>query len=212
MIRFLTPSAIGIALATCWFVLSASPTIAQQTLPEAGTAAYAQDTDNRQDDNAQGNSAYYPNAPRRLVVGQPELFYNFYANPYRNGPSAAMYPAPRPVPPLVGHTYSTYQPFMPHEFLYPHLRVYHFNHGGTHFNPYVGTRGNLTNKTTVVWQRGFMRQGQLPVGKLRPIFYHGNYRFGYGGYGQRGYGQCGCQYCRSAAVVGRQANASTSNE
>ena len=69
MIRFLTPSAIWIALATCWFVLSASPTIAQQALPEVGNAAYAQDTD----DNAQGDSAYYPNAPRRLVSDQPDL-------------------------------------------------------------------------------------------------------------------------------------------
>ena len=38
--------------------------------------------------------------------------------------------APRPVPPYVGHTWVTYQPFMPHEFLYKHSRSYYtYNRG-----------------------------------------------------------------------------------
>ncbi len=56
-----------------------------------------------------------------------DLFYNYYAN----GPGAVpapMYPAPRPTPPMVGHTYITYQPLMPHEFLYQHHRVYTRQH------------------------------------------------------------------------------------
>jgi hypothetical protein len=39
-----------------------------------------------------------------------------------------MYPCPRPTPPLVGHTYVTYQPLMPQEFLYKHCRVYRTQH------------------------------------------------------------------------------------
>jgi hypothetical protein len=41
---------------------------------------------------------------------------------------AALYVSPRPVPPMVGHTYITYQPVMPHEYLYTHHRVYVTRH------------------------------------------------------------------------------------
>ena len=54
-----------------------------------------------------------------------DLFYNYYVppvGPYSVG--AQMYLCPRPTPPLVGHTYITYQPLMPHEFLYTHHRHY----------------------------------------------------------------------------------------
>ncbi len=55
----------------------------------------------------------------------PDLFYNFYVPPTGfAGVGAELYPSPRPVPPLVGHTYVTYQPLMPHEFLYRHSRTY----------------------------------------------------------------------------------------
>ena len=54
-----------------------------------------------------------------------DLFYNYYVPPVGDGSvGAQMYPCPRPTPPLVGHTYITYQPLMPHEFLYKHHRVY----------------------------------------------------------------------------------------
>ena len=46
---------------------------------------------------------------------------------------AEMYLSPRPTPPLVGHTYITYQPLMPHEFLYRHHRSYYRDNG-----PYAG--------------------------------------------------------------------------
>jgi hypothetical protein len=62
---------------------------------------------------------------------QKDLFYNYYAapGPYC-GAAAEMYVAPRPVPPHVGHTWVTYQPLMPHEFLYKHQRSYYtYNRG-----------------------------------------------------------------------------------
>lgn len=58
----------------------------------------------------------------------PDVFYNFYTPPVPVGPTPAMgaqlYVSPRPVPPRVGHTWITYPPFMPHEFLYQHRRKY----------------------------------------------------------------------------------------
>jgi hypothetical protein len=62
---------------------------------------------------------------------QKDLFYNYYAQPGPyNGAAAEMYVAPRPVPPFVGHTWVTYQPLMPHEFLYKHERSYYtYNRG-----------------------------------------------------------------------------------
>lgn len=56
-----------------------------------------------------------------------DLFYNFYEGPYPSSPTAHMYLSPTPVPPRVGHTYTTYQPFMPHEYLYKHKRS-HYAH------------------------------------------------------------------------------------
>jgi hypothetical protein len=58
-----------------------------------------------------------------------DLFYNYYVPPVGYGSvGAELYPCPRPTPPLVGHTYVTYQPLMPHEFLYQHHRVYWTGH------------------------------------------------------------------------------------
>ena len=55
----------------------------------------------------------------------PDLFYNYYVPPVGyNSVGAAIYPCPRPTPPVVGHAYVTYQPLMPHEFLSPHDRHY----------------------------------------------------------------------------------------
>ncbi len=58
----------------------------------------------------------------------PDVFYNFYVPPVAAGAApgmgAQLYVSPRPVPPRVGHTWHTYPPFMPHEFLYKHRRHY----------------------------------------------------------------------------------------
>ncbi|MBN2024505.1 MAG: hypothetical protein JW809_17125 [Pirellulales bacterium] len=53
------------------------------------------------------------------------LFANYYAQPSGGADvGAQLYLSPRPTPPMVGHTWVTYQPLMPHEFLYPHHRCY----------------------------------------------------------------------------------------
>lgn len=69
-----------------------------------------------------------------------DLFYNHYVPNYHGGPPAQLYLSPRPTPPLVGHTYITYQPLMPHEFLYRHYRVYY------RWGPYLPV-----NRTAVLW-------------------------------------------------------------
>ncbi len=71
-----------------------------------------------------------------------DLFYNYYVPPGGcSGVGAQLYPCPRPVPPWVGHTYVTYQPLMPHEFLYKHHRVYR------RCNPDAGW-----TRTMVIWR------------------------------------------------------------
>jgi hypothetical protein len=71
-----------------------------------------------------------------------DLFYNFYVPPVgAQSVGAELYPCPRPVPPVVGYTYITYQPLMPHEFLYRHHRTY---------NNYHSDDGRT--RTTVTWR------------------------------------------------------------
>ena len=65
------------------------------------------------------------------AVQAGELFQNYYTQPGYGGTVAQLYVSPRPTPPLVGHTWITYQPFMPHEFLYPHARTYRTYHPGS---------------------------------------------------------------------------------
>jgi len=71
--------------------------------------------------------------------GQPDLFYNFYTQGGANSANAQMYTSPVPVPPHVGQTFLTYQPFHPHEMLYKHTDKFH--------NYYDGGRG--MNRTRV---------------------------------------------------------------
>ena len=54
-----------------------------------------------------------------------DLFYNYQVGPNPSGTAAQMYVSPRPVPPHVGHTYTTYQPLMPHEYMYKHTRSHY---------------------------------------------------------------------------------------
>jgi hypothetical protein len=71
-----------------------------------------------------------------------DLFYNFYVPPGpAGGVGAELYLSPRPTPAYVGHTWVTYQPFLPHEFLYHHCRCYFRKH----------TDGRWT-KTSVIWK------------------------------------------------------------
>ena len=56
-----------------------------------------------------------------------DLFANYQVGPNPSGTPAPMYVSPLPVPAHVGHTYTTYQPLMPHEYLYKHTRS-HYAH------------------------------------------------------------------------------------
>lgn len=82
-----------------------------------------------------------------------ELFYNYYAPVSPAGVSANMYPSPIPTPPHVGHTYITYQPLMPHEYLYQHHRVYWRN------NPGAGM-----TRTSVSWGHSWFPNLRPPYG------------------------------------------------
>jgi hypothetical protein len=82
---------------------------------EGGTPAAANNGDRTTatPTNANGAAAYPPGV------------FNYYVHPGATGlVGAQLYVEPRPTPPLVGHTYVTYPPLMPHEFLYQHHRVY----------------------------------------------------------------------------------------
>ncbi len=81
--------------------------------------------------------------------GQPDLFYNFYTQGAANRANAQMYVSPVPVPPHVGQTYITYQPFHPHEMLYKHHDRFH--------NYYDGGRG--MNRTRVSYYYPPVRTG-----------------------------------------------------
>ncbi len=55
----------------------------------------------------------------------PQLFSNQYTQGASDQATAVMYLAPVPVPANVGHTYYTYQPLYPHEFMHIHKERYH---------------------------------------------------------------------------------------
>ena len=80
---------------------------------------------------------------RPRTYGQPDLFYNYYVPGTCGGVPAAAYISPMPVPALVGHTYYTYQPFLPNEMLYQHHRTYY---------RYYDEGGGLT-RTSISWSR-----------------------------------------------------------
>ena len=85
----------------------------------------------------------------RTTYGQPDLFYNYYTGGASNSANAQMYLSPVPVPPNVGHTFYTYQPFYPHELLYGHTDRFH--------NYYDGGRG--LNRTKVHYGTQPVRTG-----------------------------------------------------
>ena len=106
--------------------------------------------------------------------GQEYLFSQYYTQPGASSAQAEMYPAPHPVPAHVGNSYYTYQPLMPHEFMYSHSRNYYNYHatpeafyrdmcGSKHYRPGYGL-----NKTSVRWQSGQSSIGPLP-GNMFPF-------------------------------------------
>lgn len=60
--------------------------------------------------------------------GHNDLFYNYYTHGACNAVNAQMYISPLPVPPYVGHTFFTYQPFYPHHMLYHHHDRFHHHY------------------------------------------------------------------------------------
>jgi len=84
-------------------------------------------------DLARGRHAGDMSSCQPRTYGYPDLFYNYYTQGNCNSTNAQMYISPVPVPPNVGHTYITYQPFMAHEMLYQHKDRFH--------NYYDGGRG-----------------------------------------------------------------------
>jgi hypothetical protein len=91
-----------------------------------------------------------------------DLFYNYYVP---GNPPAQAFLSPRPTPPLVGHTYVTYQPFYPNEFLYHHHRTY-YRCDGVHHLP--------VTKTSVCWKSGL-----LPWHRHNPAWSHPEIMFQY---------------------------------
>lgn len=86
---------------------------------------------------------------------QPDLFYNFY-QPGNGGSPAGAFPSPYPTPAIAGRTYTTYQPFMPNEWLYMHHRTYH-----QHYNNGMGV-----NRTKVHWHGTPIRTELMQVRKF----------------------------------------------
>ncbi len=72
-----------------------------------------------------GNSGCGGIGPIQRGYGSLDLFYNYYTQGNANRSNAQMYISPIPVPPNVGHTFFTYQPFYPEEMLYPHKDRFH---------------------------------------------------------------------------------------
>lgn len=80
---------------------------------------------------AVAEAGYGWDGQRRISYQDPrDLFYNYYAGPQPSGAAAQMYVSPLPTPAHVGHTWNTYQPLYPHEFMYGHNRAYYTHHTG----------------------------------------------------------------------------------
>ncbi|TWT73585.1 hypothetical protein Pla123a_39210 [Posidoniimonas polymericola] len=81
--------------------------------------------------NQTAEAAYGWEGQRRVSHQDPhDLFYNYYVGPGPSGAAAQLYVSPLPVPEHVGHTYNTYQPFYPHEYMYGHQRAYYSHQPG----------------------------------------------------------------------------------
>ena len=87
----------------------------------------------------------------------PDPFYTYYLPPSGYGDAGAgLYPCPRPTPPRVGHTYITYQPLNPHEFLYVHREKYRTYHPGSGWT-----------RTKVWWGHDLLSQGSGELGRWK---------------------------------------------
>lgn len=130
----------------------------------------------QQPSNAPTNSVAAPAPASR----QLDLFYNYYMGTSGGSRPAAMYPAPRPVPAVVGHVYYTYQPFLPHEYMYSHHREY-FTYYGNYYGYGACAGMPSINHTIVRYQRGTILPlykhhwrppmvPQIPCGNCNPAY------------------------------------------
>ncbi len=73
---------------------------------------------------------------KRIISYQDknDLFANYQVGPHPCGTAAQMYISPQPVPAHVGHTYTSYQPLMPHEYMYKHTRSHYAHVPGSGWN------------------------------------------------------------------------------
>lgn len=122
-------------------------------VPVSGTAAPNYNCFNDCQSPCNGNACY--GYRPYTEASQPDVFYNLYV-PNNMGSAAAAYPAPYPTPSLIGHTYYTYQPLMPHEFLYHHHRTYRQYYNG----------GMGMNRTKVHWHGTPVRTAAKSVVKM----------------------------------------------
>ena len=90
---------------------------------------------------------------------QPDVFHDFYQPGNCGGVPARAFPAPFPTPALAGRSYTTYQPFMPNEWLYKHHRTYH--------QPY--NMGFGLNRTFVSWHGTPVRTELMQLRKFFSI-------------------------------------------
>ncbi len=100
-----------------------------------------------------------------------DLFYNQYVGPGAGTAAAEMYVSPLPVPERVGHTYGTYQPFYPNEYLYRHKRSYYNYHPGAGWTAHecpVQDRLLLVDERHLLRGRPLFRLG-LPVRLLHTV-------------------------------------------
>ncbi len=111
-IRTLSYALVALAMCATLAVTASAEESAKQAKEKASPAA----SDSYVGDVAPGIQRSY---------GQPDLFYNFYTEGAANRANAQMYLSPMPIPPNVGHTFYTYQPFSPHHMLYPHQNRFH---------------------------------------------------------------------------------------
>jgi hypothetical protein len=90
-----------------------------------------------------------------LGKGTQPLFNNYFTRGNANSAEAALYMSPVEVPGWVGHTYNTYQPLYPHQFLYQHHDRYHSYYDGgrglnrthaSYYAPPVRTAGKRVYK------------------------------------------------------------------
>lgn len=66
-----------------------------------------------------------------LGKGTQPLFDNYFTHGHANSAEAGLYVSPSSgIPGWIGHTYNTYQPLYPHQFLYEHHDRYHSYYDG----------------------------------------------------------------------------------